>query len=76
MQSKRKSYILRNLWFFFIGNIDFQRSKGGFMFSEKYHYFTYVSSGMFSMTICGKRGIKAVYNYKKKILLLQGVDKM
>ena len=28
------------------------------MFSEKYHYFIYVLSGMYSMTICGKSGIK------------------
>ena len=34
------------------------------MFSEKYHYFIYVSSGMYSMTICDKSGNKAVYNYK------------
>ena len=36
------------------------------MFSEKYHYFIYVSSGMYSMTICDKSGIKVVYNYKNK----------
>ena len=36
------------------------------MFSEKYFYFIYVSSGMYSMTICDKSGIKAVNNYKKK----------
>ena len=36
------------------------------MFSEKYHYFIYVSSGMYSMTICDKSGIKAVYNYENK----------
>ena len=36
------------------------------MFSEKYHYFMYVSSGMYTMTICDKSGIKAVYNYKNK----------
>ena len=36
------------------------------MFSEKYHYFIYVSSGMYSITICDKSGIKAVYNYKNK----------
>ena len=36
------------------------------MFSEKYHYFIYVSSGMYSMTICDKSGIKAVYNYKNE----------
>ena len=51
---------------FVIGNYDFQRSKGGFMFSEKCHYVIYVSSGMYSMTICDKSGIKAVYNYKNK----------
>ena len=36
------------------------------MFSEKYHYFIYVLSGMYSMTICDKSGIKTVYNYKNK----------
>ena len=36
------------------------------MFSEKYHYFIYVSSGMYSMTICDKSGNKAVYKYKNK----------
>ena len=36
------------------------------MFSEKYHYFIYVSSRMYLMTICGKSGIKAVYNYKNQ----------
>ena len=36
------------------------------MFSEKYYYFIYVSSGMYSMTICDKSGIKAVYNYRNK----------
>ena len=39
---------------FFIRNYDFQRSRGGFICFEKYHNFTYVSSGMFLMTICGK----------------------
>ena len=47
-------------------NIDFQRSKGGLMFSGKYHSFTYVSSEMYFMTKCGKSGIKVVYNYKNK----------
>ena len=58
IQNKRKSYILRALWFFL--NIDFQRSKGGLTFSEKYHTFTYVSSEMYLMTKCGKSGIKTV----------------
>ena len=40
---------------FSIGNIDFQRSRDGFIFFEKYHNFTYVSSGMYLMTICGKK---------------------
>ena len=65
MQSKRKSYIVRNV-LFYLGNYDFQRSKGGFMFFEKYYYFIYVSSGMYSMTICEKSGIKTVHNYKNK----------
>ena len=65
MQSKER-VTLYEICDFFIGNYDFQRSKGGFMFSEKYHYFIYVSSGMYSMTICDKSGIKAVYNYKNK----------
>ena len=51
---------------FFIGNYEFLRSEGGFMFSEKYHYFIYVLSEMYSMTICEKGGNKAVYNYKNK----------
>ena len=33
---------------------------------KKYHYFIYVSSGMYSRTICDKSGIKAVYNYKNE----------
>ena len=45
------------------------------MFFEKYHYFIYVSSRMYSMTICDKSGIKAVYNYKK-IMLINRVDKI
>ena len=64
MQSKRNNYILRALWFFC--NIDFQRSKGGLTFSEKYHKFTHVSSEMYLMTKCGKSGIKVVYTYKNK----------
>ena len=36
------------------------------MFSEKYYHFIYVSSGMYSITICDKSGNKAVYNYKNK----------
>ena len=36
------------------------------MFSEKYPFFIYVSSGMNSMTICDKTGIKAFYSYKNK----------
>ena len=36
------------------------------MFSEKCHYFIYVSSVMYSMKICDKSDIKAVYNYKNK----------
>ena len=47
-------------------NIDFQRSKGGLTFSEKYHNLTYVSSQMYLLTKCGKSGIKVVYNYKNK----------
>ena len=46
------------------------------MLSEKYHYFIYVSSEMDSMTTCDKSGIKAVYNYEIKILLLHELDKM
>ena len=46
--------------------IDFQRSKGGLMFSENDHYFTNVPSEMYLMTKCGKNGIKTVYNYKNK----------
>ena len=44
--------------------------------NENYHYFIYVSSGMYSMTICDKSGIKAVYNYKKqKIYYYNGATK-
>ena len=50
-------------------NIDFQRSKGGLTFSEKYHNLTYVSSQMYLLTKCGKSDIKVVYNYKKKIII-------
>ena len=32
------------------------------MFCEKYHYFIFILYGMYSMTICDKNGIKAVYN--------------
>ena len=45
-------------------NIDFQRSKSGSTFSEKKLNFSYVTSLVYSMTKCGKSGIKAVYNYK------------
>ena len=31
---------------------------------------------MYSMTKCDNFGIKAVYNYKNRILLLQGAEKM
>ena len=31
---------------------------------------------MYLMTKCDKSGIKAAYNYKIKILLLRGIDKM
>ena len=58
-------FTIYKLWDFF-RNIDFQRSEGGLTFSEKYHNFTFVLSGMYLMTKCGKSGIKAVYNYKKK----------
>ena len=33
---------------------------------KKYHNFTYVSSGMYLRTKCGKSDIKADYNYKNK----------
>ena len=61
---------------FFIVNICFQPFKGRFKSSEKYQNFTYVSSGMYLLTKYGKSGIKAVYNYKIKIMLLHRVDKM
>ena len=63
-QSKQKSYIIRTCDFIF--NIDFQRSKGGLTFSEKYHNFTYVSSEMYLMTKYGKSGIKVAHNSKNK----------
>ena len=44
--------------------IDFQRSKGESTFSEKNLNFSYVSSGVYLITKCGKSGIKAVHNYK------------
>ena len=36
------------------------------MFFFKYHNFTYVLSGMYLMTICGKNCNEAVYSYKNK----------
>ena len=60
MQSKQKVTFYKP-YDFFIENINFQRSKGGFMFFEKYHNFTYVSSGMYLMTKWGKSGIKAIF---------------
>ena len=39
----------------------------GVRFSEKTLSFRYVSSGVYSMTKCGKSGNKAVYNYKNVI---------
>ena len=74
IQGKRKSYILRTLWFFL--DIDFQRSKGGLTFSEKNHNFTYVSSEKYLLTKCGKSGIKVVYNYKNNKSSITWVDKM
>ena len=46
---------------------------GGLMFPENDHNFKYVSSDMYLMTKCGKSGIKIVYNYKnKKIIITMG----
>ena len=50
--------------FIYFFNIAFQRSKGGSTFSGKNLNFRYVSSGVYSMTKCGKSRNKAVYNYK------------
>ena len=36
------------------------------MFFEQYHNFTYVSSGMYLMTICGENCNKTVYSYKNE----------
>ena len=36
------------------------------MFFEKYHNFTYVSSRVYLMTICGNNCNKTVYSYKNK----------
>ena len=59
MQSRRKSYI------FLLEIMTFSDIRVVSCFFENYYYFIYVLSGMYSMTICDKSGIKAVYNYKK-----------
>ena len=51
---------------FLLEIMTFSDLRVGSCFLKKYHYFIYVSSGMYSMTICDKSGIKAVYNYKNK----------
>ena len=76
LKSKRKSYILRNLWFFLIWNINFQRSRGGFIFFEKYHNFTYVSLRMYLMQYVARIVVKLFIAIKIKIMLLDGIDKM
>ena len=53
----------------FNGNIDFQRSRGGFIFFEKYHNFTYVPAVMYLLTICGKNCNKTVHSYKKNYVI-------
>ena len=57
--------------FIYFFNIDFQRSKGGYTISEKKYKFKYVSSGVYSMTKCGKSGNKAVYNYKNNNFVIR-----
>ena len=66
IQSKRKSYILRNLWYFLLEILTFSALGVGSCFFLKYHNFPYVSSGMYLMTICGKNCNKTVYSYKNK----------
>ena len=50
---------------------DFQRSRDGLICFEKYHNFTYVLSGMYLMTICGKNCNKTVYSYKNKAYVIR-----
>ena len=56
-------YILLAVFIYFV-NIDFQRFRVGLRFLKKNLNFRYVSSGVYSMTKCGKSGNKVVYNYK------------
>ena len=57
-------------------NIDFQRSKGGLTFSEKYYNFTYVSSEMYLLTNVAREVLQLFITIKIKNILLQLVDKM
>ena len=65
------------LCLFIFLNIDFRRPKGGSTFSKKTNLnFTYVSSWVYSMTKCGKSGIKTVYNYKNdNFVIIRGRKK-
>ena len=75
MYSKRKRYLLRTVLIYF-SNIDFQRSKGGSIFSKKNRNFKCVSSWVYSMSKYDKSSIKGVLTMIMITLLLQGVDKM
>ena len=67
MYSKWKRVYTTSCAIYFF-NIDFQRSKGGSMFSEKNLNFRYVSSAVYLMTKCGNSGIKAVYKNDKFVI--------
>ena len=52
------------LWLLFFLISTFSALRVGLRFLKTNLNFIYVSSGVYSMTKCGKSGIKAVYNYK------------
>ena len=63
IQNKQKSYILRNLCFLLFEILTFSA-----LWVGSYHNFTYVSSGMYVMIICGKNCNKTVYSYKNNTM--------
>ena len=67
MQSKRKSYILQTLCFFYLKH---------WLSAEKYYNFTYNSFLMYLMTKCCKSGNTTCNNYKIKDSVITRVDKM
>ena len=64
VQETETLHITNRVKFFF--NIDFQRSKSGFSPYRKNLIFTYASSGIYSKGICGRSGIKIVFNYNNE----------